>query len=294
MLTLDEIKAISFRKANFNGYKTEDVDKFIDDIVETVAKLTSEKAKLLKQLDLLVKKVDEYRASEDAVGIAMLNAQKIAEASVKEATEKANALTTKAEKNAETLENSSREKSETMLRLAKEKYEDMIKEANDKSNNMIREATLTAKNIVMEANEKAENIVYEANAAIIGNRELLISLEKEVSAFRSTIMREYKNHIRLIDSLPNKEQVKQNINVINNKYVVPDYITPIDVTPYTIYDNVTTTTTTSQNENISDNDENVQVVTENFINNDTIESSSEVIISNEEKADYGELNFNKE
>ena len=36
MLTLNEIANVSFRKSNFAGYKPEDVDEFIDKVVEVL------------------------------------------------------------------------------------------------------------------------------------------------------------------------------------------------------------------------------------------------------------------
>ena len=263
MLTLDEIKAISFRKASFNGYRTEDVDKFIDDIVETVNKLTSEKIVLLKKSEQLIKKVEQYKASEDAVGIAMLSAQKIAEAAVKEAKEKAAAL----------------------MNDATTKSDAMLKEAKEKADNLLKNATLRAKELVMEANEKAENIVYEANIAIKDNKDLLISLEREIASFRANIMREYKNHIKLIDSLPNKEQAENAINDLNEKYVLPDYVTPIDVTPYTVYDYPESTKSIDSNTVASESNTDAANVDDesNIISKPISEDKNEV--------DYGELNF---
>ena len=34
MLTLNDIINVSFRKSNFSGYRTEDVDEFIDEVKE--------------------------------------------------------------------------------------------------------------------------------------------------------------------------------------------------------------------------------------------------------------------
>lgn len=39
MLTLKEINEVTFRKTNFSGYKPEDVNEFIDQVVETTETL---------------------------------------------------------------------------------------------------------------------------------------------------------------------------------------------------------------------------------------------------------------
>lgn len=89
MLSIDEIKNISFRKATIGGYKPEDVDTFIDQVLITVEQLRKEKSDLVKKMDILATRVEEYRADEDAVRNALLSAQKVADNTIKEARGKA-------------------------------------------------------------------------------------------------------------------------------------------------------------------------------------------------------------
>ena len=39
MLTVEEIENVSFRRAGLGGYKIEDVDNFVDDVIEKVRDL---------------------------------------------------------------------------------------------------------------------------------------------------------------------------------------------------------------------------------------------------------------
>lgn len=89
MLSIEEIKNISFRKANLGGYKPEDVDNFIDQVLITMEQLRKEKSDLIKKMDILATRVEEYRADEDAVRNALLSAQRVADSTVKEARAKA-------------------------------------------------------------------------------------------------------------------------------------------------------------------------------------------------------------
>lgn len=89
MLTIDEVKNISFRKANLGGYRPEDVEAFIDDVVATMEQNKKDKIELVKKLDILAKKIEEYRRDEENVRGALINAQKVMEATKKEANEKA-------------------------------------------------------------------------------------------------------------------------------------------------------------------------------------------------------------
>lgn len=89
MLSIDEIKNISFRKASLGGYKPEDVDAFIDQVLITMEQLRKEKSDLVKKMDILATRVEEYRADEDSVRNALLSAQRVADSTIKEARAKA-------------------------------------------------------------------------------------------------------------------------------------------------------------------------------------------------------------
>lgn len=89
MLTIEDIKQISFRKAGIGGYKPEDVDAFIDQVLITMEQLRKEKSDLVKKMDILATRVEEYRADEDAVRNAMLASQRVADSTIKNAKAKA-------------------------------------------------------------------------------------------------------------------------------------------------------------------------------------------------------------
>lgn len=89
MLTIEEIKNVSFRKAGIGGYKPEDVDTFIDQVLITFEQLRKEKSDLIKKMDILATRVEEYRADEDSVRNAMLSAQRVADSTIRDARTKA-------------------------------------------------------------------------------------------------------------------------------------------------------------------------------------------------------------
>ncbi len=83
MLTIDEIKDISFRRGR--GYKGEDVDAFIDEVIVTFEQLKREKADLIRKMDILATRVEQYRADEETVRNALLSSQRVADSAIKEA-----------------------------------------------------------------------------------------------------------------------------------------------------------------------------------------------------------------
>lgn len=103
MLNLNDIINVSFRKSNFSGYRTEDVDSFIDQVkdsydqllkktmeqAEAYETLAAEKKELEKKLSVLVVKIEDYRQEESEIKNALVSAQKLGESSVREARHKA-------------------------------------------------------------------------------------------------------------------------------------------------------------------------------------------------------------
>lgn len=103
MLSLNDIINASFRKSGFSGYRTDDVDHFIDEVKESfdtmlkknieekdaAEKLKQENQQLLEKLKILADKVEEYRDEEEGIKNALISAQKLGDASVREARHKA-------------------------------------------------------------------------------------------------------------------------------------------------------------------------------------------------------------
>lgn len=89
MLTVDQIKNISFKKASIGGYKCEDVDNFIDEVTETVEDLKKKNAEIVAKSELLVQKVEEMRVDQDSVSAVLVKSQKEADKTVKDAKKQA-------------------------------------------------------------------------------------------------------------------------------------------------------------------------------------------------------------
>lgn len=101
MLTIDEIKEISFRRGR--GYKGEDVDAFIDEVIVTFEQMKKEKSDLIRKMDILATRVEQYRADEETVRNALLSSQRVADASIREAKAKAAQIVSDAEAQAKAM-----------------------------------------------------------------------------------------------------------------------------------------------------------------------------------------------
>lgn len=103
MLTIDEIREISFRRAGKNGYNAADVDEFIDDVTATVEQLLAEKNDYLRKMEILAGKIEQYREDEETVRNALITSQKLNDSTLKEAQNKADYIIRSAEKKRRTI-----------------------------------------------------------------------------------------------------------------------------------------------------------------------------------------------
>jgi cell division initiation protein len=86
MMTPQEAESSVFSKASFGGgYNMAQVDTFLDTLISDYSALYKENAALKSKMKVLVDKIEEYRATEDAMRRTLLSAQKMADSMVKEA-----------------------------------------------------------------------------------------------------------------------------------------------------------------------------------------------------------------
>jgi len=100
MLTPQEVSERAFSKASFGGYNMAQVDEFLDVLTADYSSLYTENAVLKSKMKVLVDKVDEYRATEEAMRKALMTAQRMAEELVREAEGKKTEILRQAEEEA--------------------------------------------------------------------------------------------------------------------------------------------------------------------------------------------------
>lgn len=154
MLTLNEIRNVNFRKSNFGGYRAEDVEAFIDEVQLSYDSLLKENAELLKRLESLTAKLEEYQQEEDSIRNALMNAQKVGDASLRDAKHKAEII--------------------------------------------LKDATI-----------KAEKIVSNAQIEIHRERDVIEKMQRDIADFKAKLLKVYKEHLTLINSIPNEDIMRQ-------------------------------------------------------------------------------------
>ena len=101
MITAQDIREKGFERARVGGYDMASVDDFLEELADDVAATQKENAVLKSKMKVLVDKIEEYRANEEALNNAILSAQKLAVQIESEARQRAAATLAEAEKKAQ-------------------------------------------------------------------------------------------------------------------------------------------------------------------------------------------------
>lgn len=202
MLTPDRIKEKTFQTSGRGSYRAEDVDSFFREVSASYEQMFKENTDLIKKISVFAKKIEEYRADEDSLKMALLNAQKLADKIVAEAKETAanevasvkgetDRLRAEAASDAAALELNAKNESEAMLSSAKKESAELLANAKAEAEKLIDDATKEAKEILGNINRKVthESLVYEM-------------MQKESTVFKQRLVSMYKEHINLINKLP--------------------------------------------------------------------------------------------
>lgn len=78
MITAQDIREKTFEKSRIGGYDMAAVDDFLEELADDVTAYQKENAVLKSKMKVLVDKIEEYRANEEALNMAVLSAQKLA------------------------------------------------------------------------------------------------------------------------------------------------------------------------------------------------------------------------
>lgn len=191
MLTPDKIREKSFQTTGRGSYRAEDVDNFLNEVSASYEQMFRENGDLIKKISILAKKVEEYRADEESLKLALLNAQKLADRIVAEAKE-----------NAEKDTEDARAEAQKVREDAKVDADEIEAKAKRESDAIIESAKAEAEKIVKEANRQSNEILGNINRKVTHETLVYDMIKKEASEFKSKLVAMYKEHINLINQLP--------------------------------------------------------------------------------------------
>lgn len=204
MYSADKIRNADLKKAKFGGYNMDEVDDLLDEVADAYEKLEQAKADADARYAILTEKVEGYRSSENSIHTALLNAQKLADQTVKEASEAAGHAAADAAKRAETV----------------------ISQAEEKAAQIIGDAQLKAKGIVADSIAKTESMIAAAHDSVARQQMLFDKLKVETCNMRDDLLARYKKQISFVESLPDEVpfNAERAAEVITFEFdSVPDY-----------------------------------------------------------------------
>ena len=128
MITPSQIREKKISTVESGGYNKDEVNELLLDVIESYEAVYAENKELYRKMEILANRLEEYRADEDSIKSALINAQKMATQVVNEAKESAEKKISESAASAQ----------QTVLD-AKEKADKIIGEARDYVANLTHE-----------------------------------------------------------------------------------------------------------------------------------------------------------
>ena len=164
MLTPQDVRSVQFEK-NLRGYRTEDVDHFLDKVeqqlgqdAEQMEALRKQVADLTAENETLRRNMQSYEADGDMLKSALINAQRMGE---------------------------------NVIREANQKAEDILHRANLRGDDIIRDAN----ELLQKASDRADEIISEANDKKLAEEREYDRVRLEVTRFKSDVLNLYRTHV---------------------------------------------------------------------------------------------------
>lgn len=186
MLTASEIKKIEFSKS-INGFKRDEVEVFLDTVESDYLQFERIIKDYSLKIEQLEAQINDFKVSQDSIQNVLLNAQKLADQIINEAKEKSEEIVIKAEQNINVITEQEKE-------LAKA-FE--IK-ANERKLALQRELDI----MIEKANIKSKSIMDAAMDSVQRQQVLFDKLKLEIASFRSSITAKYKEHLSILQEIP--------------------------------------------------------------------------------------------
>lgn len=178
MLTPQDVRSVQFEK-NLRGYRTEDVDRFLDKVeqqlgqdAEQMEALRKQVADLTAENETLRRNMQSYEADGDMLKSALINAQRMGE---------------------------------NVIREANQKAEDILHRANLRGDDIIRDAN----ELLQKAGDRADEIISEANDKKLAEEREYDRVRLEVTRFKSDVLNLYRTHVESLSRLPEFQQKEE-------------------------------------------------------------------------------------
>lgn len=188
MLNSKEIRNVKFSKS-VGGYKQEEVDILLDKIEADYEQFDRIVRELNGRVEQLTREVDNYKNSQSSIQNVLVSAQKLADQIVDEAKVKSEQIVQNAEASIEVITVREKELSTAFDRKASERKAEVEKELDA---------------VIAKAQLKKEGIEKATEDSVKRQQLLFDKLKLEISAFKAEITQKYKEHLEILQKLPDE------------------------------------------------------------------------------------------
>ena len=180
MLTPDAVKSKQFQATGRGAYRADDVDGFFAEVSASYEQMFKENGELIKKISLLANKVEKYKDEEDSLRKALISAQTLADKIVKDAKDSI----------AGTLE------------AANEDADKIRAAAEDEAKKIVAKAKAEADAVLLQSKKDADEILGAVNRKVMKESLEFEMLQKKAAEFRAHLLGLYKEHLNLINAIP--------------------------------------------------------------------------------------------
>lgn len=188
MLSSSDIRGISFSKS-MHGYKQDEVDVLLDKVEADYEQNERTIRAMQDEIERLKNEIEGYKSSQNSIQNVLLNAQRLADQIVAEAKEKSAEIIGEAQKNVDVFAAKEKELSAAFEEKASQRKTAVEKEI---------ESTLRA------AKLKNDSIEAATNDSVARQQLLFDKLKLEISAFKADVTKRYKEHLEILQKLPDE------------------------------------------------------------------------------------------
>ena len=188
MLNAKELKNIKFSK-QMGGYKQEEVEILLDKIESDYEVFERTIKELNSEIKNKNEEINELKESQKSIQEVLINAQKLAEQMVNEAKQKSEEIIRSAEESIVNITGKQRD----VIASFEEEHTLRLKKAEEEYERLI--AALEAKKAAVE--KATEDCVQR-------QQTLFNKLKLEIASFKADISSKYKQHIELLNKLPDE------------------------------------------------------------------------------------------
>lgn len=216
------------------GYDKDEVNTLLDEAADTVDGYVKESKELYRKMEILAKKIEEYREEEDSIKAALITAEKMADKIKKESNEKANELIASSEQQAKAAIDEANAKADKIISEAREyaakliadktsEANAVIADAEKKANDAINSSKIVAQNILDQAKEISDDLVTKSREEKEAYELLITALKTDAKSFIENIKMLYTEQLEVLSgakletSTEQEEENTENVNTLQQE-----------------------------------------------------------------------------